>query len=170
MPADILLYDYWRSSAAYRVRIALNIKQLQYEQRSVHLVRNGGEQKQSTYAALNPQQLVPTLLHGTQVLTQSMAIIEYLDEEYSHPPLLPMGKLARAQCRALSQVIACDLHPLNNLSILQYLTGSLEIDETQKNDWYMHWLRRGLDAFESLLVRYGLTQDYCLGMQPTLAD
>lgn len=170
MPAEILLYDYWRSSAAYRVRITLNLKKLPYEQRAVHLVRDGGEQKKATYAALNPQQLVPTLVDGTQVFTQSMAIIEYLDEKYPRVPLLPDEPARRAQCRALAQIIACDLHPLNNLRVLQYLTATVGTEESQKTNWYRHWLYQGLNAFEALLVRYGQTQEYCLGMQPTLAD
>jgi len=170
MTASLLLYDYWRSSAAYRVRIALNLKGLDYQQRSIHLVRGGGEQRQTTYAALNPQQLVPALLHGELVLTQSMAIIEYLDEVFPQIPLLPSGPVERAQCRALSQLVACEMHPINNLRVLQYLVGPLSADDQQKMDWYFHWLRLGFTAFEALLVRYGRTQDYCLGMQPTLAD
>ncbi len=170
MQDELLLYDYWRSSAAYRVRIALNLKGLNYQQRSIHLVRAGGEQRQPTYAALNPQQLVPTLLHGELVLTQSMSIIEYLDEVFRATPLLPADPLARAQCRALAQVIGCEIHPLNNLRVLQYLSGPMGADDDQKSDWYQHWLRHGFDAFEALLTRYALTRDYCLGMQPTLAD
>lgn len=170
MSQELLLYDYWRSSAAYRVRIALNLKKLTYQQRSIHLVRGGGEQRQSTYAALNPQQLVPTLLHGELVLTQSMAIIEYLDEVFPQPSLLPDSAVQRAQCRALAQVIACDTHPLNNLRVLQYLTGPLGADDAQKMDWYRHWMAKGFSAFEALLTRYGSARDYCLGMQPTLAD
>ncbi len=170
MSEQLLLYDYWRSSAAYRVRIALNLKDLDYQQRSIHLVRAGGEQRQATYAALNPQQLVPTLLHGELVLTQSLAIIEYLDETFPHPPLLPAEPIARAQCRALAQVIACDTHPVNNLRVLQYLSGPLEIDEQPKMDWYRHWVELGFNAFEALLSRYGRTREFCLGTQPTLAD
>ncbi len=168
--AELLLYDYWRSSAAYRVRIALNIKKLSYQQRSIHLVRGGGEQRQPTYTALNPQQLVPTLLHGDLVLTQSMAIIEYLDDAFPESSVLPAEPVQRAQCRALAQVVGCDIHPLNNLRVLQYLSGPLEVDDTQKMDWYRHWVAQGFAAFEALLTRYGSTRDFCLGMQPTLAD
>ncbi len=170
MSAELLLYDYWRSSAAYRVRIALNLKGLEYRQLSVHLVRGGGEQRQAAYSALNPQQLVPTLLHGELALTQSMSIIEYLDEVFPGIPLLPSDAHARAQCRTLAQLIACEIHPLNNLRVLQYLSGPLGVEDTPKAEWYQHWLHQGFAAFEALLVRYGHTRDYCLGMQPTLAD
>jgi len=167
---DLLLYDYWRSTASYRVRIALHLKGLHFEQRSVHLVRNGGEQRQPVYAALNPQQLVPTLVHGESVLTQSLAIIEYLDESWPPPPLLPAEPLRRAQVRTLAQVIACELHPLNNLRVLQYLTGELGVSETDKSSWYQHWMQQGLRTVEALLTRYGRAAAFCDGEQPGLAD
>jgi maleylacetoacetate isomerase/maleylpyruvate isomerase len=152
------------------VRIALHLKGLDFEQRSVHLVRNGGEQRQPAYAALNPQQLVPTLVHGESVLTQSLAIIEYLDESWPQPALLPAEPLRRAQVRTLAQVIACELHPLNNLRVLQYLTGELGVSEADKSSWYQHWMQQGLRTFEALLTRYGRAADFCDGEQPGLAD
>ena len=167
---DLLLYGYWRSTTSYRVRIALNLKGLHYEQRSVHLVRNGGEQHQPVYAALNPQQLVPTLVHGESVLTQSLAIIEYLEETWPQPALLPAEPLRRAQVRTLAQVIACELHPLNNLRVLQYLTGELDVSEAGKSAWYQHWMQQGLSTVEALLTRYGRAAAFCDGEQPGLAD
>lgn len=166
--AQIKLYDYWRSSAAYRVRIALNLKGLSYEQHSVHLVKDGGQQHQDEYTALNPQHLVPTLIHDEQVLTQSLAIIEYLDEQYPEVALLPHDALARAQCRALAQLVACDVHPLNNLRVLQYLSGPLAADAEQKSAWYAHWIAQGFSAYETHLATN--EGPYSCGEQPSLAD
>ncbi|QYJ77782.1 maleylacetoacetate isomerase [Shewanella acanthi] len=166
------LYGYWRSSAAYRVRIALNLKGLTAEQLSVHLVREGGEQHKAEYIALNPQELVPTLVvegkQGTDNLTQSLAIIEYLEELYPQSPLLPTSPLARAQVRALAQSIACEIHPLNNLRVLQYLTQTLEVDEAAKNAWYHHWVNTGFSALEKQLER--VSGRYCFGDSVTIAD
>ncbi len=166
----LVLYGYWRSSAAYRVRMALNLKGLDFEQRHVHLVRDGGEQHSEEYRALNPQGRVPTLLHGERVLTQSLAILEYLEEVFPEPALLPGDPDGRARVRALCAVIACDTHPLNNLQVLKYLTGTLGIDEQAKLEWYRHWVAAGLDSFETLLADSEETGDFCHGDSVSLAD
>ena len=166
----LVLYGYWRSSAAYRVRMALNLKRLDFEQRHVHLVRDGGEQHSEEYRALNPQGRVPTLLHRERVLTQSLAILEYLEEVFPEPALLPGDPDGRARVRALCAVIACDTHPLNNLQVLKYLTGTLGIDEQAKLEWYRHWVAAGLDSFETLLADSEETGDFCHGDSVSLAD
>lgn len=162
------LYGYWRSSAAYRVRIALNFKQLSYENLPVHLVKNGGEQHSAEYKALNPTELVPTLLDNELSLNQSLAIIEYLDQMYPQPRLLPDDAGAKAQVRALALDIACDIHPLNNLRVLQYLTGPLALSEQQKQAWVMHWLQVGFSAFEQSLA--ACSGKFCVGDDVSLAD
>lgn len=164
------LYTYFRSSAAYRVRIALNLKGLQPEMLPVHLVKGGGEQLQPAYRSVNPSALVPALEDQGQVLTQSMAIIEYLDETHPTPPLLPADALGRARVRALAQMIACDTHPLANLRVLRYLTGSLGLDEAAKNAWYRHWVQEGFAALEAHLARDSATGSCCHGDTATLAD
>lgn len=164
------LYTYFRSSAAYRVRIALNLKGLDYEAVPVHLVRNGGEHRQSAYLGLNPAGLVPALEDSDQVLTQSLAIIEYLDETRPQTPLLPAAALDRARVRAIAQSIACDIHPINNLRVLQYLGRELGVTDEQKSAWYRHWTEAGLAAVEAMLVHDGRSGRYCHGDQPTLAD
>ena len=165
------LYTYWRSSAAYRVRIALALKGLPYDSVPVHLVRGGGEQFADDYRALNPQQLVPTLvLDDGTALTQSLAIMEYLDEAHPEPPLLPAAAKERAHVRALAQAVACEVHPVNNLRVLSYLTGTLGVDEEAKTAWYGHWIERGFTAFEALLDSRDVTGPYCHGDTPTLAD
>ncbi|MEX0915066.1 MAG: maleylacetoacetate isomerase [Wenzhouxiangellaceae bacterium] len=166
----LVLYGYWRSSASYRVRMALNLKGIAHEQRFVHLVRNGGQQHAESYRKLNPQGQVPTLVHGEQVLTQSPAILEYIEEVFPERPLLPGDPGGRARVRALAAVIACDTHPVNNLRVLKYLTGTLGIDERAKLAWYRHWVAAGLDAFERLLAESNETGDCCHGNTPTLAD
>lgn len=166
------LYGYWRSSAAYRVRIALNLKGISAEQLSVHLVRDGGEQHKADYIALNPQELVPTLVVDDEqdgdALTQSLAIIEYLDELYPKTPLLPASALERAQVRAMALTITCEIHPLNNLRVLQYLTQKLAVNEDAKNAWYHHWVATGFTALETQLVRH--SGRYCFGDKVTIAD
>ncbi|MDO5103509.1 MAG: maleylacetoacetate isomerase [Lautropia sp.] len=165
------LYTYFRSSAAYRVRIALNLKGLPYESVPVHLVRGGGEQHQAAYRAVNPAGLVPALVDDAgQVLTQSLAIIEYLEETHPTPALLPSGALDRARVRALAQAIACDTHPLNNTRVLQYLGKSLGADESARQAWYRHWVAVGLGAVERLLAADPKTGDFCHGDTPGLAD
>jgi len=164
------LYNYFRSSASYRVRIALNLKGLDYEYVSVHLTRNGGEQFADAYRALNPQALVPVLHDGDRVLTQSLAIIEYLDETRPEPPLLPKTPAERARVRALAQTVACEIHPLNNLRVLRYLTDTLGVSEETKNKWYQHWVGLGLQAIETQLATSPYTGKFCHGDTPTLAD
>lgn len=164
------LYTYFRSSAAYRVRIALHLKGLPYEAVPVHLVRNGGEHRQPDYLALNPAGLVPALEDRGQVLTQSLAIIEYLEETYPAPALLPGDALNRARIRALAQAIACDIHPINNLRVLQYLSRELGVTDEQKNAWYRHWVESGLAAVEAMLQQQPRSGRFCVGDTPTLAD
>lgn len=162
------LYNYFRSSASFRVRIALELKGLPYEYQSVHLVK--GEHKQAGYTAVNASGLVPTLVTDAgEQLGQSMAIIEYLDEVHPTPPLLPADPVGRAHVRGLAQLIACEIHPLNNLRVLKYLVHELKMDEEAKTTWYRHWVREGLLAFERELARlpHGT---YCYGDTPTLAD
>lgn len=164
----LTLYSYWRSSAAYRVRIALALKGLDATQIPVHLLKDGGQQRAEAYKALNPAQLVPTLQHDALTLNQSLAIIEYLDAVYPQQPLLPEDPATAAVVRALALDIACDIHPLNNLRVLQYLTSTLGVSEQQKTDWIQHWLRQGFAALEQ---RLALTAgQYCVGDKVTLAD
>lgn len=164
------LYDYFRSSASFRVRIALNVKGLTYESVPVHLVNHGGEQHQPEYGKINPQELVPTLLVNNHVLTQSLAIIEYLDEQYPNPPLLRENPAIRAQIRGFAQAIASDVHPLNNLRVLNYLTQTLGVSEEQKQEWYQHWVETGLNALEKQLVQNKHHGKFCFGDHLTLAD
>lgn len=170
MTQDLVLYGYWRSSAAYRVRIALNLKGLAYEGRPVHLVRDGGEQHQSDYRALNPQELVPSLVDGGQVFTQSMAIMEYLDETRPEPPLLPRDAAGRARVRALAQLLACDVHPIGNLRVLQYLGSEFHADDAVRGSWSRHWIGEGFRALETMLAGGTATGRFCHGDAPTMAD
>ena len=162
----MILYDYFRSSAAFRVRIALNLKNLQAERRYIHLRK--GEQRAPEYLATNPQGLVPTLVVGDRTLTQSLAIIEYLDEKHPLPPLLPPGHEDRAWVRSIALAIACDIHPIDNLRVLQYLKG-MGIDTPARDDWYKHWITEGFDAIEPQLAARA-AGPYCFGDTPTLAD
>lgn len=155
----LTLYSYWRSSAAYRVRIALNLKGLAYRQVPVHLVKDGGQQHAAEYRALNPQELVPLLVDagsgaGEARIAQSLAILEYLEEVFPVPALLPADPVQRAQVRALGLHIACDIHPLNNLRVLQYLSGQLGASDEAKNAWYRHWVDTGLAAVEEGLAAF----------------
>ncbi|HUP98618.1 MAG TPA: maleylacetoacetate isomerase [Usitatibacter sp.] len=163
----MVLYDYFRSSAAFRVRIALNLKGLAAERRFVHLRR--GEQRAAEYLRTNPQGLVPTLVVGDRRITQSLAIIEYLDDKHPLPPLLPPGAEDRAWVRSVALAIACDIHPLNNLRILQYLSKTLAIDEPRRDEWYRHWVREGFGALETQLAERP-DGAFCAGDSPTLAD
>jgi len=162
------LYNYFRSSAAYRTRIALNLKGITPENVFIHLLRN--EQRADEYLKLNPQGLVPTLVDGDEVITQSLAIIEYLDETHPAPPLLPGTAADRARIRSLALTIACDIHPIDNLRVLRYLTGVLGVSEDDKNKWYEHWVREGLNALETQLAGDPRTGRFCHGDTPTLAD
>jgi maleylacetoacetate isomerase len=165
----VRLYTYFRSSAAFRVRIALNLKGLAYEPRFVHLRK--GEQSAPAYAEVNPQGLVPVLeLDDGTRLAQSLAIIEYLDETHPQPPLVPKAPLARARVRSLSQLIACEIHPLNNLRTLQYLRAQLGQNEAQVGTWYRHWIADGLTRMEGDLAGGRETGRFCHGDSPTMAD
>jgi maleylacetoacetate isomerase len=164
------LYTYFRSSAAYRVRIALNLKGLPYEAVPVHLLKDGGEQLQQGYRMINPSAAVPALQDERGTLTQSMAILEYLEETHPDVPLLPADPLGRARVRELSQIIACDIHPLNNLRVLRYLKHTVGVTEDVKNEWYRHWVTEGLASLEAHLERDAGTADFCHGETPTLAD
>ena len=164
------LYNYFRSTSSYRVRIACNLKGLSYEYIPVHLNRNGGEQFAADFSSLNPQQLVPLLIDGTLLISQSLAIIEYLDECYPDVALLPRASIDRVRVRQLSQYIACEMHPLNNLRVLKYLTGPLQLSVEQKQAWTVHWLRTGLEALERELNGSAARGKFCFGNTPTMAD
>ncbi|WMJ67720.1 maleylacetoacetate isomerase [Stenotrophomonas sp. 24(2023)] len=166
----IVLHTYWRSSAAYRVRIGLALKGLAWQARPVHLVRDGGEQHGAAYRALNPQQLVPTLEHEGQVLTQSLAILEYLDERFPQVPLLPADAAGRARVRALAQLVACDIHPINNLRVMQYLERDLQLPAPARTQWTAHWMVEGFAAMEAMLAGSAATGTFCHGDRPGLAD
>lgn len=164
------LYSYFRSSAAYRVRIALNLKGLDYETVPVHLLKDGGQQNADDYRRMNPTGLVPTLVDGDLAIGQSIAIIEYLEETHPEPPLLPADAAGRARVRSIAQAIACDIHPLNNLRVLKYLKNVLGVDEDAKNAWYRHWISVGLGSVEAMLAGHPSTGRYCHGDQVTMAD
>jgi len=164
------LYTFFRSSAAYRVRIALNLKGLAYEALPVHLSRGGGEQHAPAYRKLNPQSLVPVLQDGERALSQSLAIMEYLEEVYPLPPLLPNKPAARARVRSLALAIACEIHPLNNTRVLGYLSGPMGLGDEAKRTWYHHWIALGLGALEARLAAERETGSFCHGDAPGLAD
>lgn len=160
------LFNYFRSSASYRVRIALALKGLEYDYRSVHLQKN--EQLSASYAAVSAARLVPLLRDGEHMITQSLAIIEYLDETHPQPPLLPADPVQRAHVRSLALDIACEIHPLNNLRVLRYLVGSLKVSEEDKDRWYRHWVETGLEVVERRLA--SAPARFCHGSTPTIAD
>lgn len=166
----MILYDYFRSTACYRVRLALSIKNLDYTKTEVHLLNHGGEQHHPGYQNINPQELVPSLEVDAEVLTQSLAIIEYLDEVHPNPPLLPKNPIDRAKVRALALLISCDIHPLNNLRVLNRLKSQFQADEAAIKSWYHHWLQKGFDAFEAHLKTLQRNIPVCFGDQFTLAD
>lgn len=168
--ADRVLHNYFRSSSAYRVRIALNLKSLPFTYAPVHLNRNGGEQFQPAFKALNPHGLVPVLSEQGVNINQSLAILEYLEERYPGVPLLPRSAEDRACVRQLSLAIACDIHPLNNLRVLKFLTGELDLPDEAKNRWVKHWIETGLHGLESELANSPKRGRFCFGDSPSMAD
>jgi maleylacetoacetate isomerase len=167
---DLCLFSYWRSSAAYRVRIGLNLKGLAYDIMPVHLLRDGGEQHSEHFREANPQQLVPVLQHGHRMLRQSLAILEYLDEMWPSPPLLPATARDRQRVRALAQLVACDVHPLNNLRVLQYFENDWGVPQSERDGWVRHWMEEGFAAMETMLHQHPSTGTFCDGDIPTIAD
>lgn len=170
MGSDFTLYGYFRSSAAFRARIALNLKGIAPELRFVHLLKEGGAQHLAGYKALNPQELIPALVHDGHTITQSLAIIEYLDEIVPEPPLLPKDALGRARARAIAYAIACDVHPVNNLRVNQYLKSTFGADAEAQGAWQRHWISLGFAALETMLARDRETGEFCHGDTPTIAD
>ncbi|MGY0557926.1 maleylacetoacetate isomerase [Lysobacter sp. A421] len=170
MADQLQLYSYWRSSAAYRVRIGLNLKGLVYETVPVHLVRDGGQQHTDSYRQLNPQELVPVLMHGDRVLRQSVAILEYLDETWPAPGLLPAGSRDRQRVRAIAHAVACDIHPLNNLRVLQYFDRTWNVPPPERDEWVRHWVVDGFSAIEAMLNDHPATGEFCEGDIPGMAD
>jgi len=165
---DFTLYGYFRSSAAFRVRIALNLKGIAPNLRFIHLRKD--EQHDAAYKALNPQQLIPALAHDGHLVTQSLAILEYLEDAVPQPPLLPEAPADKARVRQIALAIACDVHPLNNLRVLRYLNQDLHLDEDARTAWQRHWISAGFDALETLLARDSATGRFCHGDGPTIAD
>jgi maleylacetoacetate isomerase len=170
MKSDFALYGYFRSSAAFRARIALNLKGVKPELRFVHLLKDGGHQHTAEYKALNPQELIPALVHDGHLITQSLAIIEYLDEIVPQPPLLPKDAFGRARAREIAYVVACDIHPVNNLRVNQYLKATFNAGGEAQVAWQRHWITVGFDALEKMLSLSKDTGRYCHGDAPTIAD
>lgn len=164
------LYSYFRSSAAYRVRIALNLKGLAYEYAPIHLLRDGGQQLKPEYRELNPDGIVPAFIDGEDVLTQSLAIIEYLEETHPEPALLPGTPLDRAFIRSIALQVACEIHPIDNLRVLKYLKHTLKVGDQAKDEWYRHWLESGFESLEKRLANDPRVGKLCFGDTPTLAD
>ncbi|TXH63925.1 MAG: maleylacetoacetate isomerase [Thermomonas sp.] len=170
MNESLQLYSYWRSSAAYRVRIGLNLKGLAHEIVPVRLLHDGGQQRSDVYRGINPQQLVPVLGHGNRRLSQSLAILEYLDEVWPTPPLLPSTSRGRHRVRALSQLVACDIHPLNNLRVLQYFENEWSVPQPERDEWVRHWILEGFTAAEAMVAEHPSTGTFCEGNTPSMAD
>jgi maleylacetoacetate isomerase len=168
--SDFALYGYFRSSAAFRARIALNLKGIKPELRFVHLLRNGGEQHTPEYKALNPQELIPALVHDGHTITQSLAIVEYLNDIVPQPPLLPADAYGRARCRELAYAVACDIHPVNNLRVGRYMKKLYNTSDDDIARWHRHWIKIGFDALETMLSSSPDTGKFCHGDTPTIAD
>ena len=170
MNESLQLFSYWRSSAAYRVRIGLNLKGLAHDIVPVHLLHDGGQQHSDVYRSINPQQLVPVLGHGNRRLSQSLAILEYLDEVWPTPPLLPSTSRERHRVRALSQLVACDIHPLTNLRVLQYFEREWNVPQPERDEWVRHWILEGFAAAEAMVAEHPSTGTFCEGNTPSMAD
>lgn len=168
--ADFTFYGYFRSSAAFRARIALNLKGIKPELRFVHLLKDGGQQHGAEYKALNPQELIPALVHDGHTITQSLAIVEYLDEIVPEPAILPRDAAGRARVRSIAYQIACDIHPVNNLRVNQYLKSTFGADADAQAAWQRHWIALGFAALETMLARDPQTGKFCHGDTPTIAD
>lgn len=165
------LFDYFRSTASYRVRIALNLKSIDYKSTSIHLVKDGGQQHSNEYKELNPSGLVPSLkLDDGTVLRQSLSILEYLDEAYPTPSLLPNNILDKAKVREIANIIGSDIHPINNLRVLKYLQGNLNVTDEDKKSWYENWINKGFNAIESILKNSGSNGKFCFGNTVSMAD
>ena len=167
---DLKLYSFWRSSAAYRIRIALNLKGLAYELVPVNLAKDGGEQHSESFHEINPQELVPVLSHGGRLIRQTIAIIEYLEEAFDGPRLLPTTARERARARGIAQLIACDIHPLNNLRVMQYLEREFGTPQLEREQWMRHWISTGFAALEEILAGSPSTGEFCEGDMPSIAD
>ena len=167
---DFALYGYFRSSAAFRARIALNLKDIKPELRFVHLLKDGGQQHTAEYKTLNPQELIPALVHDGHTITQSLAIIEYLDEIVPEPPLLPKDAYGRARVRSLAYAVACDIHPVNNLRVARFIKREYGKSDDEVFAWQRHWIEVGFDALETILSRDAETGTFCHGNTPTIAD
>ncbi|HEY5336595.1 MAG TPA: maleylacetoacetate isomerase [Rhizomicrobium sp.] len=170
MAEDFVLYGYFRSSAAFRARIALNVKGIKPELRFIHLLKDGGQQHDADYKALNPQELIPALVHEGHTVTQSLAIIEYLNEILPEPPLLPADAEGRARAREIAYVIACDIHPVNNLRLGQYMKREWGKTDDDVFAWHRHWIKTGFDALETMLATSPATGKFCHSDAPTIAD
>jgi maleylacetoacetate isomerase len=168
--SDFILYGYFRSSAAFRARIALNLKGIKPELRFVHLLKDGGQQHTAEYKTLNPLELIPALVHDGHTITQSLAIIEYLDEIHPEPPLLPKDAFGRARVRSLAYAVACDIHPVNNLRVARYIKSTFKTDDEAVFAWQRHWIEVGFDALETMLARDTETGTFCHGDRPSIAD
>lgn len=164
------LYTFFRSSASYRVRIALNLKSLTYEQAPIHLRRGGGEQLSAAYRAINPQALVPTLEDNGRILTQSLAILEYIEEKYPNPPLLPQDPADKALVRSMAMVIACEVHPIQNLRVLKHVKSTYDLSDERVNEWAQHWIDLGFSALEQMIAAQPKRGKFCFGDAPTFAD